>query len=174
MEHNYIVETDEGYVFVDDTDKRKRTEDTVKEINRLSNLPCKLLRRYSDKLCKDLSEIGFNGFRNYFSFDFECADGVIVVSGYPHDEEKDSVISMTFNTDKYDALGIKVGMLHEQVDGILQSYGYQLVVEKDDEDDEVEEQYYEKDAVRIYVAGEQFLDQVKVEVESFYLGNRVY
>ncbi|MDD3401844.1 MAG: hypothetical protein PHQ72_00610 [Hespellia sp.] len=167
MEHQYIIQGEHGYEFHDDTDKREKTELAVKDINNLSNLPCKLLGRYSKQLENKLTEKGYGILNNFMSVDFESADATIICSGYPHDEAKDSVIMIRYTSNKYDVLGVKIGMILEEAIHILESYGYH----KENDDGE---SYWENNDVQIYVDGELFVEGLRVDVVTYYLGNRIY
>lgn len=167
MAHEYIVLGERGYEFNDDLHKRKQTKQEVTKINKLSNLPCKLLAKHTNKLCLELHELGFASFQNFTSHDYKSGDAEIIFAGYPHDEAKDYAVMINCLSERYDFLGIKIGGIKDNAIQILESYGYQKVSEDN-------HKYWEKLDVQVDIDGDMYIEQVRVWVKTFYLGNCVY
>lgn len=164
MEHTYCKLVNGEYIFEDDLEKRKRTEAAVKEINKLSNLPCKFLKAETRQLDKYFIDKGYEEIDNYMSNDYLSKEVDVICSGYPHDEARFKVTEMRLKTDMFDILGIKVGMIIEEAEKVLEIYQY----EKN------QENLWIKDDVIISIDGKSFIENLRIEVKTFYLGNRVY
>ncbi len=168
MEHIYVVKTEIGFQFNDDISKRKRTIEAVEEINRLSRLPCDLLKKYDGQVIERLFERGFTKYiENYMSQDYYGSDGMVSASGYPHDEARFYITEIDLKTNEYDILGIKVGVYFKNIECIFESYGYSKLKEGD-------KYYFEKDDVQINIIGEELVENIRVEVKTFFLGNKLY
>lgn len=92
-----------------------------KKINRFSNLPYEFLGKYNSKSqkLKELEHID-----NFMSEDYISNSFKLVFSGYPTDMSTNKLITIELYNNKYDVLGIKVGMKIDNINAICVNKGF--------------------------------------------------
>ena len=190
-----ITKTEKGNVFYINEDLKVQMDELVKYINANSCFPLPLLSEYQ----KDIVPAHNLFIPNFMSLDYYQDDWALFFSGYPTDENKPRLTTMELSSAQYNILGVSLNSAKEIVYEILTKAGFQQT--KDDfhygnnkfhnslknlNDEELknaicyhsehsEKIFFRKLDVGICI---EFLDEkvfdMAINVESYYLGNRLY
>lgn len=154
MGGNTVVRAEADYHVGNSRYSDEVAKDAVEEINRLSNLPCNLLEGYDKPTAARLEKLGFFKF-NHFPFSGLYNEDMRLIFGrHSFYAPSDRLTILEYETDRFDVLGLKVGMIRFQAESVLISYGYRLT-KKDS---------YKKDIVMIVLFGNRFLEKIRVKV----------
>ena len=160
--------------FVDSAKLRELTERKVNEINDNSTLPFKLLMPYDDFVYED-EEVNF--IRNWMSRDYYSSKWTLVFSGYPNDECDYYLTKMEVDLSKYCVLGLIKGMRVNTAEKLLSEYGFEKTIEenKDVLGNISTHTCYKYCDVKMYLhSDEDVISFLTLEVETYYVGNRIY
>lgn len=150
--------------------------DMVSIINTNSNLPVEYMCKFDEN---DLNLKKYDRLNNYMSYDFEDKDILFSYYGYPNDESDFYLGKITLITNKYNLLGITVGDNMKKSISKLEEYGFKL----EDSNNYFERSLtYDDITISIFAYTETYeesedeltVDSIHIEVESEYLGNRMY
>jgi hypothetical protein len=164
--HIFVIKQPDGdYVFDDDANLRKQTEQAVLELNRGSHMRYELLARY-DTLQEEIQK-EYAPIQNLLSVDVRTPEGAYIFSGYPTDESPYCLSSVTLQEEEYDILGISVGNTLYEAHETLLALGYE----------EKAQGIYEKYDVSITLVTDPqqelpVVGEVSASVKTYYLGNR--
>ena len=162
-----IIKIGRYYLFLDSKSLRKKVNAKVKEINENSILPAALLSEYDDEKCSLLFPESIF-IDNYMSFDFDTEDFIVSFSGYPTDQDQLRLTKAALFSDIYNIYGIYIGMRVDIADSLLRSNGFSKSSDNDTE-------CYCFPGIRIFLsASNGVINEITIEIETYYVGNYIY
>ena len=179
LRHKYTIKDPKNsnlFVFNDNIEKRKDTENTIKDMNINSNLGFDLLSPYEDEVIEKLEKCSDECIDNYMSNDY-YADGITwIFSGYPHDESSDFLTEIIVVSNKYNVYGIKVGDNISSSINTLKKINFKKIEEKD-----FEHKYCKNDLSITFItrnrenlSQKDIITEIIIYVKTWYLGNFIY
>ncbi len=169
------IKKGEKYYFVDSPGFRRLVESKIKEINKNSDLPYKML--FPHYRFEKFHSGKFEYIENYMSFDYNSPKVKLVFCGYPNDECLYYLTEMTVDLGAYSVMSINKWTTIEAAENILLDHGFKKVTEKCHYFDFLKESvfYYEFLDVSILLkCKNNVLSSSTIKVESYYVGNYIY
>lgn len=147
------------------------TEEEVEQLNKNSLLPINLL---SDDI-QILEMQGLSCFRNIMSYEYHCEDFLIKFYGYPTDEDIYRATEFHLYTDKYDFIGIKVGITNEDdVINTLLKYNFEIINDERYKNYNYDKIFKRQNCKVLVSFQNNIISQLEILMETKYLGNRLY
>ncbi len=170
-----IIKIGEIFLFIDSFRFRRLVEKKVRQINKNSNLPFKLLMSHNDKIIEGNANIKF--IENYMSYDYYSSKWELVFSGYPNDECGMVLTKMKVDLSDYNVLGLEKGMQINEAEKKLSAYGFEKTIESymDFMGYTWTHTYYKYLDIKLYLHNEDDkTSSLTLQVETYYVGNRIY
>ena len=140
-------------------------------MNKNSLLPINLL---SDDI-QILEMQGLSCFRNIMSYEYHCEDFLIKFYGYPTDEDIYRATEFHLYTDKYDFIGIKVGITNEDdVINTLLKYNFEIINDERYKNYNYDKIFKRQNCKVLVSFQNNIISQLEILMETKYLGNRLY
>lgn len=162
-------------MFIDSFRFRRLVEKKVRQINKNSNLPFKLLISHNDKIIESNADVKF--IENYMSYDYYSSKWEVVFSGYPNDECGRALTKMKVELSDYNVLGLGKGMQIKEAEKILYEFGFEKSIESDTDfmGYKCTRTYYKYLDIMIFLHNEDDkLSSLTLKVETYYIGNFEY
>lgn len=163
------------FLFIDSFRFRRLVEKKVRQINKNSNLPFKLLMVHNDKIIEGNADVKF--IQNYMSYDYYSSKWELVFSGYPNDECGMALTKMKVDLSDYNVLGLEKGMQINEAEKKLSEYGFEKTIESDTDfmGYTWTRTYYKYLDIMIILHNEDDkLSSLTLKVETYYVGNFEY
>lgn len=162
-----IIKIGRRCLFLDSKTLRKTINAKIKEINDNSILPAAVLTEFDDEKSGLLfPESTF--IKNYMSFDYYAENYFVSFSGYPTDQDLCRLTKIEILSHKYNIYGIYVGMRDYVADNIFKSYGFSKSTDNN------KDCYCFPGICISFSAPDGAINQINIEIETYYVGNYIY
>jgi len=152
--------------------KKEYLPTEITELIRNSELPYELLSEYSKFNKEELAN--YKLVNNYMSFDYYAQERDLILSfqGFPNDESPSRLCGLKVVDNQYNVLGIKVG---DKFDGLGELDRYMEKYDYEGLENTYSCPYHNgKVTVDFKFENEYVIKSIDIEIQSEYLGNRIY